>query len=58
MLSYRGHLQGGCNATAVFFQGLHRTLAAGVVLLIVNVILVGLLSGQFIRLTPDGGCTF
>jgi hypothetical protein len=33
---------------AAFFQDLHRTLAAGVVLLIVIVILVGLLSGQFI----------
>ena len=34
---------------AAFFQDLHRTLAAGVALLIVLVILVGLLSGQFIR---------
>jgi uncharacterized membrane protein len=35
---------------AAFFQNLHRTLAAGVVLLIVIIILVGVLSGQFIRL--------
>jgi uncharacterized membrane protein len=34
---------------AAFFQDLHRTLAAGVVLLIVIIILVGSLSGQFIR---------
>jgi len=34
---------------AAFFQNLHRTLAAGVVLLIVIIILVGSLSGQFIR---------
>jgi len=34
---------------AAFFQSLHRTLVAGVVLLIVIIILVGLLSGQFIR---------
>jgi len=33
-----------------FFQSLHKTLAAGVVLLIVLIILVGLISGQFIRL--------
>ena len=33
---------------AAFFQDLHRTLAAGVVLLIVIIILVGSLSGQFI----------
>jgi hypothetical protein len=55
MLSYPGYLQGGCNARAAFFQDLHRTIAAGVVLLIVTVILVGLLSGQFTSLTPDGG---
>jgi uncharacterized membrane protein len=34
---------------AAFFQDLHRTLAAGVVLLIVIIVLVGLLSGQLIR---------
>jgi uncharacterized membrane protein len=34
---------------AAFFQSLHRTLAAGVVLLIVIIILVGALSGHFIR---------
>jgi uncharacterized membrane protein len=34
---------------AAFFQNLHRTLAAGVVLLIVIIILVGVLSGRFIR---------
>src|SRR5262245_65857714 len=39
----------GCNTMAAFFQSLHRTLIAGVVLLIVIIILVGLLSGQFIR---------
>jgi len=37
-------------ALAAFFQNLHKTLAAGVVLLIVIIILVGLISGQFIRL--------
>ena len=31
---------------AAFFQDLHRTLAAGVVLLIIIIILVGLLSGS------------
>ena len=35
---------------AAFFQNLHKTLAAGVVLLVVIILLVGLLSGQFIRL--------
>src|SRR5256885_12819130 len=50
MLSYAGYLQGGCNIMAAFFQDLHRTLAAGAVLLIVIIILVGLLSGQFLRL--------
>ena len=34
---------------AAFFQNLHRTLAASVVLLIVIIILVGVLSGRFIR---------
>jgi len=34
---------------AAFFQSLHRTLVAGVVLLIVIIILVGWLSGQFIQ---------
>ena len=43
-------MQGGCNALAVFFQDLHRSLAAGVAPLIVVIILVGFLSGQFIRL--------
>ena len=37
-------------ALAAFFQNLHKTLVAGVVLLIVIIILVGLISGQFIRL--------
>jgi uncharacterized membrane protein len=32
-----------------FFQNLHKTLAAGVVLVIVLIILVGLITGQFIR---------
>ena len=35
---------------AAFFQSLHKTLSAGVVLLIVIIILAGLMSGQFIRL--------
>ncbi len=33
-----------------FFQSLHKTLAAGVGLLIVLIIVVGLISGQFIKL--------
>jgi uncharacterized membrane protein len=33
-----------------FFQDLHKTLAAGVALLVVIIILVGLFSGHFIRL--------
>ena len=33
-----------------FFQSLHKTLAAGLGLLIVLIILVGLISGQFIKL--------
>ena len=33
-----------------FFQSLHKTLAAGVGLLIVLIILVGLIGGQFIKL--------
>jgi len=33
-----------------FFQSLHKTLAAGVVLLIVIVVLAGLIGGQFIKL--------
>src|SRR6266704_1381660 len=33
-----------------FFQSLHKTLGAGVILLIVIIILAGLMSGQFIRL--------
>ena len=33
-----------------FFQSLHKTLAAGVVLLIVIVVLVGLIAGPFIKL--------
>jgi hypothetical protein len=48
MLSYAGTLQGGRNTMAAFFQSLHRTLAAGVGLLIVIIILVDVLSGQFI----------
>ena len=35
---------------AAFFQSLHKTLTAGVVLLIVIIILAGLLTGRFIRL--------
>jgi uncharacterized membrane protein len=34
---------------AAFFQSLHKTLAAGVGLLIVLIILVGLISGRFIK---------
>lgn len=38
---------------AAFFQSLHKTLAAGVVLVIVLIILVGLITGHWIRLdTP------
>src|SRR5439155_8024089 len=37
-------------ALAAFFQNLHKTLAAGVVLLIVIIILVGLISGRWIGL--------
>jgi uncharacterized membrane protein len=33
-----------------FFQSLHKTLAAGVVLLVVLIILVGLISGRFVRI--------
>jgi uncharacterized membrane protein len=36
---------------AAFFQSLEKTLAAGVGLLVVLIILVGALSGQFIRIT-------
>ena len=35
-----------------FFQSLHKPLAAGVVLLIAIIVLVGLISGQFIKLDP------
>ncbi len=35
---------------AAFFQSLEKTLAAGVGLLIVLIILVGLVSGQWIRI--------
>jgi uncharacterized membrane protein len=35
---------------AAFFQSLHKTLAAGVGALIVIIIIVGLISGQFIKL--------
>jgi uncharacterized membrane protein len=35
-----------------FFQSLHKTLAAGVVLLIAIIVLVGLITGQFIKLDP------
>lgn len=38
---------------AVFFQSLEKTLAAGVALLIILIILVGALSGQFIRLDTN-----
>src|SRR5216684_5305292 len=37
-------------AIAAFFSSLHKTLVAGVVLLIALIILVGLLTGQFIKL--------
>jgi uncharacterized membrane protein len=36
-------------ALAAFFSSLHKTLVAGVVLLIVLIVLVGLLTGQFIK---------
>jgi uncharacterized membrane protein len=41
-----------------FFQSLHKTLAAGVVLLIVLVILVGLISGQWIQLNSAAWWAF
>src|SRR5262245_44513442 len=37
-------------AISAFFSSLHKTLVAGVVLLIVLIVLVGLLTGQFIKL--------
>jgi len=37
-------------AIAAFFSSLHKTLVAGVVLLIVLIVLVGLVTGQFIKL--------
>ena len=43
---------------AAFFQNLHKTLAAGVVLLIVIIILVGLFSGRFIGLNDHVWWTF
>jgi len=43
---------------AAFFQNLHKTLAAGVVLLIVLIILVGLFSGRFIGLNDHVWWTF
>src|SRR5262245_60397659 len=43
----RGSFQ--MTAIAAFFSSLHKTLAAGVVLLIVLIVLVGLVTGQFIK---------
>src|SRR4029434_943926 len=43
---------------AAFFQNLHKTLAAGVVLLIVIIILVGLFSGRFVGLNEHIWWTF
>jgi len=45
-------------ALAAFFQNLHKTLAAGVVLLIVIIILVGLISGRWIGLSEHVWWTF
>src|SRR6476469_9518787 len=41
-----------------FFQSLHKTLAAGVVLLIVLIILVGLIGGQFVKVDHAYGLFF
>ena len=41
-----------------FFQSLHKTLAAGVVLLIVLIVLVGLIGGQFIKVDHAYGLFF
>ena len=43
---------------AAFFQSLHKTLAAGVVALIIIVILAGLISGHFIKLNDPGWWLF
>src|SRR3954465_7144247 len=40
---------------AAFFQSLEKTLAAGVALLIVLIVVVGLATGQFVR--PDHACS-
>src|SRR5262249_27428664 len=50
VLSYKGRklLRGIC-AMVAFFQSLHKTLAAGVVLLIAIVVVVGLIGGSFIK---------
>jgi uncharacterized membrane protein len=45
-------------ALAAFFQNLHKTLAAGVVVLIVIIILVGLISGRWIGLNEHVWWTF
>ena len=37
-------------AISAFFSSLHKTLVAGVVLLVILIVLVGLLTGQFIKL--------
>src|SRR5512135_1604930 len=53
MLTCCDHLNAGgfqMAALAAFFSSLHKTLVAGVVLLIVLIVLVGLLTGQFIKL--------
>jgi len=41
-----------------FFQSLHKTLAAGVVLLIVLIVLVGLIGGRFVKIDHAYGLFF
>ena len=41
-----------------FFQSLHKTLAAGVVLLVALVVLVGLITGQFVKMDHAYGLFF
>ncbi len=43
---------------AAFFQSLHKTLAAGVVLLIALIIVVGAITGQFVKLNDAAWWTF
>jgi uncharacterized membrane protein len=43
---------------AAFFQSLHKTLAAGVVLLIALILVVGAITGQFVKLNDVAWWTF